>query len=370
MSETAVNSKFAQSLNSIGGEIGGWGPRVEQLRVEIIESNPNPTNVLAAGFAECRLALGSDFPVYLSAATEYAQSPGSHDFDPAKLVSSVGAPLSHEKTNGAISREKYGALWFLMLLVLLMILLTGCTPGRVEANGQTDTPDTSKPTVGPETTSAAPTEMVAASPTATQIEPTVAPTNTPVPTATLEPTNTPEPTQVVMPDYLATYCERGYDALNSDTELYVVIDEGKIHYSDLNGVVFNERIIRSWQEVDYVEDGVRKHGIVLGYVRRGGSGPNAEFGKFTLANSGSITANPSVEWVKSIDNSWTGRTEGTHTTFKGTIGINEDPSIQLLFDGFFPIVNGVPQPVTIPGIGTVLPITSMEVVKAEMAQQP
>lgn len=195
MSETAVNSQFARTLNNLGGEIGGWGPRVEQLKTEITGDNPNTTDVLLAGFAECRLALGSDYPVYLSAATEYAQSPGNYDFDPNKLVASVGAPMNHERTGGHISREKFGILYLLFALVLLMVILSGYAPSPVEANGQTDTPDTTKPTLKATEIAATPTaEAIVASPTATQMEPTIAPTDTPAPTATLEPTNTPEPT--------------------------------------------------------------------------------------------------------------------------------------------------------------------------------
>lgn len=195
------------------------------------------------------------------------------------------------------------------------------------------------------------------------------------PTATVKPTATypPEPTATVtppsIPDYMNDYIERGFESQSTEDVIYLVFDENKIHYSPLAGIVYKERVIRSWYEVDYIQNGEWKHGIILGYIRRGGNGNNQDFGKFTPANSGSNSANPSIAWVESIDQAWTSRSEGEHTTFRCLLGLSStpemflQPGVDILFEGMFLVADGKAQSVTIDGIGEVLPVTQCEIVK-------
>lgn len=200
-------------------------------------------------------------------------------------------------------------------------------------------------------------------------------TISPTPSETLSPTQTftPEPTSTetphLIPDFMNEYIEHGFESQSTDDVLYIVLDETKIHYSPLIGIVYKERIIRSWYEVDYIQSGEWKHGVVLGYVRRGGNGVNQDFSKFTPANSGSNITNPSVAWVESIDQAWTSRSQGDHTIFRCLLGLNSisemplQPGVELLFEGVFPVIDEKAQSVTIDGVGEVLPVTQCEIVK-------
>lgn len=214
-------------------------------------------------------------------------------------------------------------------------------------------------------------------------EPTSIISISPTPPETLSPTqtSTPEPTATetpqVIPDYLSEYIERGFDTVSSDNLLCFVVDKAKVHYSPLEGIVYKERVIRSWLEIEYIRDGELHHGIILEFVRRGGSVIHKDLTKFIWSGSGSSFPNPSVAYVEKVHNVWAEYTPTQHTIGCGILGINLPPempqmdgidfhlfsnvyeanTISLLFDGFFPVVDGKAQPVTIHGIGEVLPIT-------------
>lgn len=203
--------------------------------------------------------------------------------------------------------------------------------------------------------------------------PTVAISSTPSEILSPTQTFTPEPTATEtlqpIPDFMNEYIERGFESQSNNDVLYIVLDETKIHYSPLIGIVYKERIIRSWYEVDYIQGGEWKHGVMFGYVRRGGNGANQDFSKFTPANSGSNITNPSIAWVESIDQAWTSRSQGDHTIFRCLLGLNNtsemplQSGVELLFEGLFPVINEKAQSVTIDGIGEVLPVTQCEIVK-------
>lgn len=199
------------------------------------------------------------------------------------------------------------------------------------------------------------------------ISPTPSGKLSPTQTFSAEPTATDTPQSI--PDFLNEYVERGFESLSTEDVLYLVFDETKIHYSPLAGIVYKERIIRSWYEVDYIHGGEWKHTIILGYVRRGGDGVNQDFTKIIAANSGSNITNPSVAFIESYDQSWTSRTPGNHTIFRCLIGLSNNlemplqPGVELLFEGVFPVVDDKAQSVTITGIGEVLPVTQCEYVK-------
>lgn len=204
MSELAINTQFARSL-ARNGELGIWGTKIEQVTNEITGNGLTPTNVLLAGFAECRLELGSEYPAYLDVATQYANSPGAgYDFNPDKLVATVGERPNLERTKGAISREKYGILYFLFALVVLMMVLSACTPQPAGATFETETPTDDPPAtktpIAETQTQIAPTE---ATPQDAIIgegdSPAVTLTPVTEPTEelelTVEPTTTPQPTE-------------------------------------------------------------------------------------------------------------------------------------------------------------------------------
>lgn len=216
-------------------------------------------------------------------------------------------------------------------------------------------------------------------------EPTSIVSISPTPSETLSPTQTftPEPTATetpqIIPEYMSEYIERGFDTVSTDSLLCFVVDKTKVHYSPLEGIIYKERVIRSWLEVEYIRDGELHHGIVLEFVRRGGSVIHKDLTKITWSGSGSSFVNPSVAFVERMHNAWSEYTPTQYTIGCGILGINlpsEIPqldgidfsilansfeanasTISILFEGFFPVVDGKAQPVTIQEIGEVLPIT-------------
>jgi len=182
------------------------------------------------------------------------------------------------------------------------------------------------------------------------------------------------------------YKAGGYDKKNTDDFLCFVIDENKVHISPLGGIVFKERKIFIWVEVDYIINGSLKHGNVLVHVQRGGSEINKEFHKFTFSNSGASGPNGTEAFYQALAKGWTDKTEGDHTIACGILGLDKPPDevlidakvheafimqnleetgVVLLFDGVFPVVNGKAQPVTIFKVGEVLPITQAFIIQKD-----
>lgn len=216
-------------------------------------------------------------------------------------------------------------------------------------------------------------------------EPTSSISISSMPSETLSPTQTftPKPTVTktpqVIPDYMSEYIERGFDAISSDSLLCFVVDKAKVHYSPLEGIVYKERVIRSWLEVEYLRNGELHRGIILEFVRRGGNVIHKDLTKVTWSGSGSSFTNPSVAYVELIHNAWAEYTPNQHTIGCGILGTSlpsEIPqmdgidfnnllyafeantsTISILFDGVFPVEDGKAQSVTINGVGEVLPVT-------------
>ncbi|MDP3451118.1 MAG: hypothetical protein Q8R87_11105, partial [Anaerolineaceae bacterium] len=189
-----------------------------------------------------------------------------------------------------------------------------------------------------------------------------------------------------IPAYMDAYIEAGYDKKNTDQFLCFVVDENKVHIGPLGGVVFKERKIFIWAEVDYIIDGVLKHGNVLVHVQRGGSEIHNEFQKFTFSNSGSSGPNGTEAYYQALAKGWTDKTESVHTIACGILGLEkpaeevlkdvkaheafinqnlEETGVVLLFDGVFPVMDGKAQPVTIFKIGEVLPITQAFIIQKD-----
>ena len=193
-----------------------------------------------------------------------------------------------------------------------------------------------------------------------------APTETPIPfTPTLEPTATVTviPTPEI-PDYMAYYFEAGYDKKSDDSKLYFVYNEDAIHYAPDNGILFNGRLIRSWVEIDYIEDGVYKHGNILSYVVMEKQNTHQFFAKFVYSNSGALFGmNPSLAFIKATDGSFNSEftPDLSYPIMEATLGVIPNGS-EAIYEPIFPKKDGKSQPVTIPGIGEVLPITTARLV--------
>ncbi len=214
-----------------------------------------------------------------------------------------------------------------LLAFIILILLTACSPAAA-----------SQP-------SAPPTD---AAPSATWT-PAATPTSRPAPTATAQ----------LIPEFMRDYIEQGYEARNTDETLCFVIHKKAVHYSPLEGIVFKGRVIRSWLEVSYLQNGEYRQGIILEYVRS----DTPLFSKFVWSGSGSGMTNPSVAWVQTIHKGFEDATEGDYPIACGTLGLPANPEIALipgvdtLYEGIFPVEDGKVQTAWIPGIGRVLPVT-------------
>ncbi|MDP3443234.1 MAG: hypothetical protein Q8T08_10305, partial [Ignavibacteria bacterium] len=141
---------------------------------------------------------------------------------------------------------------------------------------------------------------------------------------------------------------------------YLTYDEANLHYLPENGIVFNERIIKSWVYVDYFEDGEYKRGIILDLVIRGGNGLFKDYGKFVWASSiGEMSTNPSMAFMTKMDNFFADNTPETlHPIMCAPLKYHGTGEAQL-YEGLFPNIDGKLEPVTIPGIGEVLPISNL-----------
>ncbi len=210
-------------------------------------------------------------------------------------------------------------------------------------------------------------------------------------TATAIPaTSTPEPsptaTQVPIPDYMDAYLEGGYDKKNTDQFLCFVIDENKVHISPAGGVLFNERRIFIWTEVDYIKAGRLLHSNVIVLMKRGGSGVQSDFQKITFSNSGASFDTGSEAFYRGIADGWMDNTEGEYPIACGLLGLEtpegdglvdaesvgmdrfgqeglESRGVKMLWEGLFPVVEGKALSVVIPGIGAVLPITEAFIIE-------
>jgi len=197
--------------------------------------------------------------------------------------------------------------------------------------------------------------------------PTSTATNPPLPTQTAtitpEPTATfiPEPTDIIIPLQLAELHRLGYNK-PSDDGFYVVVDESSVHFSDIYGIEFKGRIIRSWYEVHYFdESGVPQQAFCLGYVRGSINLNGREYTRVITSNSGQLSPNAPVEYIQFVEQAIKDMSPSPYPVYRAYFG-DEAPVTDNLYDGLFPVVDGVPQKVNIPGIGLILPITMLELV--------
>ncbi len=217
-----------------------------------------------------------------------------------------------------------------ILLFVAFTLISGCTP-----NGNSD------------------------------LSPTIEPLLTETPTSRV--TVSPDSTSKIIltpiteiPDHMTPFIEGGYDKKTNEKMLYLAYDETSVHYLPENGIVFNERIIKSWVYVDYFENGEYKRGIILDLVIRGGDGLFKNYGKFVWASSiGEMSTNPSMAFIVRNNNFFADNTPKTsYPIMCASLKYHETGEAQL-YQGIFPSIDGKLQPVTIPGIGEVLPISNL-----------
>jgi hypothetical protein len=221
------------------------------------------------------------------------------------------------------------------LLILVTLLLASCAPA-------------STPT---------PTETATVAPTAT---------NTLLPTETFTPAPTATITPVVIPDYMNQFIEKGYKTLSGNGILYVVNQEGKSGYADGDGIMFNGIRIYSWMTgISYFdEQGIfHNDGIILDGVCR--EMRPQDFWAILVDSTNTISHSscPSVAFFKSTRTEISRKSIGDNFIFKGSVGVatgNGTKDINKIFEGYFPIVDGKYQSVTIPSIGSVLPIVRMD----------
>jgi hypothetical protein len=210
-----------------------------------------------------------------------------------------------------------------------------------------------------------PESKILSSPTNTVIS-TQSQTSVP-PTATLELTATATDTSTpATPDYMRAYRETGFDNTTDSEKFYFVYNETEVHYTSGNGIVFNDRIIRSWVDVDYFENGVYKRGVILGYVLREMKNIHNYFGKYTVSSSGALTGmNPSLAFIQGNDKFFAGLTPDTdYPIMVATFKISPTGDAEL-YEAIFPVVDGKTQSVNIPSIGEVLPITDAQLVNGK-----
>jgi len=204
-------------------------------------------------------------------------------------------------------------------------------------------------------------------PTPTQAWTPIPPTEIP-PTIVVPPTVAATETPISTPEYVQTFLDLGFDKKSTDSDKYVLYDESSVHYLPGKGIVFNERIIRSWAMVDYLEDNVWKRGIVINTVVRGGNGPSNDYGKFIMSSSlkSGMDALPTV-WIEGINKGVNEHVdEGGHPIMHTSITAYPNTGENQLYEGIFPMVDGLLQPVTIPGIGTVLPFCELRLPEVQI----
>ncbi|MBA3074070.1 MAG: hypothetical protein FP831_10765 [Anaerolineae bacterium] len=198
-----------------------------------------------------------------------------------------------------------------------------------------------------------------------ELSPTIEPSLTETPTIRVTASTTPTakitlPPTLEIPDHMTPFIEGGYDKKSTEKMLYLAYDETSIHYLPENGIVFNERIIKSWVYVDNFEDGEYKRGIILDLLIRGGDGLFKDYGKFVWASSiGAMSTNPSMAFIVRNNKFFADSTpETSYPIMCAPLKYHETGEAQL-YEGLFPSIDGKLQPVTIPGIGEVLPISNL-----------
>jgi hypothetical protein len=205
----------------------------------------------------------------------------------------------------------------------------------------------------------------------------VVPTETAMPTSTFTPVPfTPRPipptativppTEVTIPDYMLPFIEQGYDKLSSDGKsMYLVVDEKAAQYAPEGGIKYKNVIILSWLRIFYFDEShVIQEGLILDFVQKADT-PFKGLSSFVDSNStNQMPTLPSIAFARATRDGINKFTVGEYPIAQADIG-PQDSTIEKIFNGIFPVTGGVPQSISIAGIGKVLPITRITY-KSEM----
>lgn len=167
------------------------------------------------------------------------------------------------------------------------------------------------------------------------------------------------------------FIEKGYDKRVEDGILYLVSQEDHTRFASENGIQYKSIKIMSWMTgISYFDaQGIfHNDGIILDGVCRELKPQqiwNAMIDTDTIHKDPIC---PSLAFYKKQRSQISEITVGDFNIYKGFVGSAVDTDRNIILGGVFPIVEEKPQPVNIPGIGTVLPIFQVKYENFQLAE--
>jgi hypothetical protein len=198
----------------------------------------------------------------------------------------------------------------------------------------------------------------------------------PTPSQTVAPARaTTIPTEVFMPGYMKEFIELGYDKQSLDgASIYVVRDENATFFSsDLWGLKYKKSILYSLTRVYYVADGELQENFVLNdFCTETGADDKSYYCYVTWGTTINISPSNQLpqttnfsrtmdEWIgdQSPGNYPIVRIEFDAESFNKSNDFSNIPDFYF-FEDVYPPWNGKFATFKIPGIGTLLPATSVK----------
>jgi hypothetical protein len=188
------------------------------------------------------------------------------------------------------------------------------------------------------------------------------------------------PTKEFMPGFLKEFIELGYDRQSLDGDsIYVVRDERATTFaSDLWGLKYKKSILYSWTRVYYVADGKLQENLVLNdFCTETGADDKSYYCYVTWGTTINISPSNQLpqttnfsrtmdEWMQeqSPGNYPIVRIEFNAESFNKSNDFSNIPDFYF-FQDVYPPWNGKFTTFDIPGIGTLLPATSVNYDAAE-----
>ena len=147
--------------------------------------------------------------------------------------------------------------------------------------------------------------------------------------------------------------------------MYLVVDEKAAQFAPEGGIKYKNVIILSWLRVYYFDKShVIQEGLILDFVQKADT-PFKGLSSFVDSSStNQMPTLPSIAFARATRDGINKFTVGEYPIAQADLG-PQDATIGKIFKGIFPVTDGVPQSVTIAGIGKVLPITRLTY-KSEM----
>jgi hypothetical protein len=201
------------------------------------------------------------------------------------------------------------------------------------------------------------------------------PTQVPTSSKTAAPAATQIPTEVFLPGYMKEFLELGYDKQPLDADsIYVVRDErSTIFADDLWGLKYKKAILYSWTKVYYVADGELQESFVLNdFCTETGADDKSYYCYVTWGTT--INISPSNQLPQTTNFSHTMdewiqdqspgeypivRVEFNAESFNKSNDFSQIPDFYF-FEEVYPPWTGKFATFKIPGIGTLLPATSVK----------